>query len=174
MSLSLSKIIIFDGATLRSGTNAESFWLSPFNIHRSRSVGPLEYRGWLRPSREMLTLTFSLSLFLFLSPLLLSVFLSGSFSPSTFPVQPPPVYVRGSRRITASSRGRIALGNNRHGPNILSSPPANQVNPINALGRPQTKKSPPGTLALSRVRYVFVLKCSVLFWSSSPVISAAI
>lgn len=63
---------------------------------------------------------------------------------------------------------------NRHGPNVRSSPPANRVNPINALGRPQTKKSPPGTLALSRVRYVFVLKCPVLFWSSSPVISAAI
>lgn len=118
-------------------------------------------------SRDAHTLTFSLFLLLCLSS-----FFSSSSSPSTFPVHPPPVYVRGSRRITASSRERLALGNNRHGPNVLSSPPANQVNPINALGRPQTKKLPPGTLALSRERYVFVLKCP--FWSSSSVISTAI
>lgn len=37
--------------------------LSPFSIHRS--AGPLEYRGWLRPFHEMLTLTFSLCLSLF-------------------------------------------------------------------------------------------------------------
>jgi len=71
------------------------------------------------------------------------------------------ICVRGSRRITASSRGRLALSNNHHGPNVLSSPPANQANPINALGRPQTKKSPPGTH--SRVRHVFVLKCPFCF-----------
>jgi len=44
-----------------------------------------------------------------------------------------------------------------------SSPPDNHVNPINALRRPQTKKSPPGTPELPRVRHVSVLKCPLTF-----------
>lgn len=165
-SLNLSKLSSPDihRRALGSETKTESF-----GYHHSTSFVRSDL--WNTADDSILLTRCSHSHFLSLSSSLSSFFFSSS-SPSTFPVHPPPVYVRGSRRITASSRGRLALGNNRHGPNVLSSPPANQVNPINALGRPQTKKLPPGTLALSRERYVFVLKCP--FWSSSSVISTAV
>lgn len=142
MSLSLSKIIS-GRSSARSGIRDEYkvLRLSSFNIHRS--FGQTFGIPRMAPSFSRDAHSHFLSLFL---PLCSSPSFSSSFSPSTFPVQPPPVYVRGSKRITASSR-RLMLGNNHHGPNVLSSPPVNQVNPINALGRSQTKKSPPGTLA---------------------------
>lgn len=79
---------------------------------------------WNTADDSVLLARYSLSLSLSFSPWLsFSIHLSGVFSPSTFPSQPPPECVRGKRRITASSCDRLsALGNNPHGPNILSSP----------------------------------------------------
>jgi len=62
--------------------------LSSFSINRS--IGPLEYRGWLRPSHEMFTLTFSLSFSLFL---LFSVFVRLLLSLYLFSPTPTCVYV---------------------------------------------------------------------------------
>jgi len=167
--LSFSKSSSTDGwfvSSGRSGTNTESF-----GYHHSasivRSAEPLEHGGWFRPSCKMLTLTFllsrSLSLLASLSPFCppsLSFYPLLSFSSFTEPT-PTCVQVRG-RRITASSRGRLAPGNNPHGPSATFLP-TRHVNPINALRRPQTKKSPPGTPELPRVRHVSVLKCPFIF-----------
>lgn len=162
------EIIISRRSSTRSEIRDEDWVLrlSPFNI--VCSIGPLEYRGWLCPSHEMLTLSLSLSFFF-------SVFLR--FSPALplpLPFQSIPhlymcVEVEELQHPPADVSRLAIIVMDR---TFCSSPPANQVNPINALGRPQTKKLPPGTLALSRERYVFVLKCP--FWSSSSVISTAI
>lgn len=102
-SLSLSKTIIAERTTARSEIRDEYgvLRLSPFSIHRSDLWNTAD--GSVLLTRCSL----SLSLFLFL-PLYSSPSFSGSFSPSTVPVQPPPVYVRGSRRITASSRELVS------------------------------------------------------------------
>lgn len=87
--------------------------LSPFSVYHP--VGSLEYREQLRPSHEMLNLTFSLSLFFSLS-FSLCPFLSSPLAfylPPLFlsnaPFQTPPVHMHERNRITASSRVHLAL-----------------------------------------------------------------